>query len=106
MKTTEDRPTYGTAQQQAAPDLFPFEYAGGGYFRQKGIPVGEKAEIIHGMKAIEFATAAAVARIAELEAKADELSLEIQNYQTTGAYERGYELGIIAATQAAARKNT
>ena len=35
-------------------ELFPYEYVGGGYFREKGTPQGEKAEIIHGMEAIKY----------------------------------------------------
>lgn len=34
-------------------DLFPFEYAGGGYFRRKGVPKNVSAEIIHGQEAIK-----------------------------------------------------
>jgi len=26
-------------------DLFPFEYTGGGYFRRRGVPKGESADI-------------------------------------------------------------
>ncbi len=33
---------------------FPFEYYGGGYFRQKGIPEKVKAEILHGQQAIDY----------------------------------------------------
>ncbi len=33
-------------------DLFPFRYVGTGYFRRKGVPAGEPAEIVHGMGAI------------------------------------------------------
>jgi len=42
-------------------DIFPFEYSGGGYFRQKGIPVGETAAILHGNEAAEFVFLATVA---------------------------------------------
>ena len=35
-------------------DIFPFKYSGGGYLRGKDVPQGESAEILHGMKAIEF----------------------------------------------------
>jgi hypothetical protein len=35
-------------------DVFPFEYQGGGYFRRKGVPVGQKAEILHGEQAIRY----------------------------------------------------
>jgi len=38
-----------------APDDFPFEYKGGGFFRQKGIPVGESAEMRHGEEIVEEA---------------------------------------------------
>jgi hypothetical protein len=34
--------------------LFGFKYAGGGYFRQKGIKKGDTAEILHGMEAIAY----------------------------------------------------
>jgi hypothetical protein len=34
---------------------FPFEYIGGGYWRKRGVPRGEKAEILHGDEAIERA---------------------------------------------------
>lgn len=43
-----------TEEQKELAELFPFDYAGGGYFRQKGIPVGTNAEILHGMQAIEY----------------------------------------------------
>ena len=33
--------------------LFPFEYAGGGYFR-KITATKEKAEILHGMEAVKY----------------------------------------------------
>lgn len=32
-----------------------YEYVGGGYFRQKNVKKGEKAEILHGVEAIEVA---------------------------------------------------
>ncbi len=35
-------------------EVFPFEYAGGGYFREKNPKKGEKAKILHGMDAIIF----------------------------------------------------
>lgn len=35
-------------------ELFPFNYAGGGYFRKKGVKVGDKAPILHGMDAIKY----------------------------------------------------
>ena len=35
-------------------DLFPFEYQGGGYFRRRGVPKGESADIIHGEQAVRF----------------------------------------------------
>lgn len=35
-------------------EIFPFEYVGGGYYRRKGIPKGQVAEILHGMQAIEY----------------------------------------------------
>lgn len=35
-------------------NIFPFEYAGGGYFRRRGAPTGQPAEILHGMQAIQF----------------------------------------------------
>ena len=34
--------------------LFPFEYSGGGYFREKGIAKGVSAEMFHGQEAIEY----------------------------------------------------
>lgn len=34
--------------------LFPYDYAGGGYFRERGIPVGVSAGILHGMEAIKY----------------------------------------------------
>lgn len=34
---------------------FPFEYKGGGYFREKGVPKGEPAKVLHGDHAIEAA---------------------------------------------------
>ena len=34
---------------------FPYEYVGGGYFREKGVQKGVSADIIHGMEAIKFA---------------------------------------------------
>jgi hypothetical protein len=38
-----------------APKDFPFEYTGGGFFRQKGIPVGESADMRHGEEIVEEA---------------------------------------------------
>jgi hypothetical protein len=35
-------------------ELFPFEYLTGGYFRQKGVKKGVKAELLHGKEAIEY----------------------------------------------------
>jgi hypothetical protein len=32
---------------------FRFKYIGGGYFRDKTVPAGKKAEILHGDEAIE-----------------------------------------------------
>ena len=34
--------------------LFPFEYLGGGYFRRKGVAKYVKAEVLHGMEAVEY----------------------------------------------------
>jgi len=34
--------------------LFPFEYVGGGYFRQKGVPVKSSAPTLHADQAIEY----------------------------------------------------
>lgn len=34
--------------------LFPFDYEGGGYFRQKGVAKYVKAEVLHGMEAVEY----------------------------------------------------
>ena len=34
-------------------DEFPFEYKGGGYWRHKGVPKGDKAEILHGEQVLE-----------------------------------------------------
>ena len=42
-----------------------FEYKGGGYFRKKGIPKGEKAEIIHGGEFIKIASSE-VERLTEM----------------------------------------
>ena len=39
---------------QPLSELFPFEYMGGGYFRQKGIAKGVSAEILHSAQAIEY----------------------------------------------------
>lgn len=36
------------AENQRLIDLFPFEYVGGGYFREKGVDKGKPAQIIHG----------------------------------------------------------
>lgn len=33
---------------------FPFEYQGGGYFRRKGVPKGEKAEMLHGEQVVDY----------------------------------------------------
>lgn len=35
-------------------EVFPFVYAGGGYFRQKGVKKGQPAPILHGREAVEF----------------------------------------------------
>lgn len=32
---------------------FPFTYAGGGYFRMKGVPKGAPAPILHGIEVLE-----------------------------------------------------
>ena len=32
---------------------FRFKYVGGGYFRDKNIPAGKKAEVLHGSEIIE-----------------------------------------------------
>ncbi len=32
---------------------FPYEYVGGGWFREKDVPLGETAKIVHGMDALE-----------------------------------------------------
>ena len=34
--------------------LFPFEYQGGGYFRRRGVPNGEPAEMLHGEQAMRY----------------------------------------------------
>lgn len=35
-------------------DIFPFDYKGGGYFRERGVKIGESAQTLHGEKAIEY----------------------------------------------------
>jgi hypothetical protein len=45
---------------------FPFEYVGGGYWRKRGVPRGEKAETLHGDEAIEKARAELVEEIERL----------------------------------------
>lgn len=35
-------------------ELFPYEYQGGGYFRERGIAVGKSAKILHGQEAIKY----------------------------------------------------
>jgi len=35
-------------------ELFPYEYQGGGYFREKGIAQGKSAKILHGQEAVKF----------------------------------------------------
>jgi hypothetical protein len=35
-------------------DIFPYEYVGGGYFRKKDVPIGKKADMLHGIEAIKF----------------------------------------------------
>lgn len=52
-------------------DYFPFEYVGGGYYRQKGVPIGERAEMLHGQGAADYLIkklSQQSERIAELEA--------------------------------------
>ena len=43
-------------------ELFPFEYSGGGYFRRKGVPKGDVADILHGMQAVGYLYAAMIAQ--------------------------------------------
>ena len=45
---------YKPVQLPPLDDLFPYEYKTVGYFRQKGVPKGEVAEMLHGHQAIEF----------------------------------------------------
>lgn len=35
-------------------DVFPYVYVGGGYFRKKDISKGEKADVLHGMQAVQY----------------------------------------------------
>lgn len=35
-------------------DIFPFVYAGSGFFRRKGVPKGDKAATLHAMQAIDY----------------------------------------------------
>ena len=35
-------------------EVFPYQYVGGGYFRKKGVPEGQKTECLHGMEAVEY----------------------------------------------------
>ena len=39
----------------SAANKFPYQYMGGGWFRERGIPNGEVADMLHGEHAIEFA---------------------------------------------------
>lgn len=39
-------------------DVFPFEHATTGYFRKRGVKVGVKAPLLHGMNAIRYLYAA------------------------------------------------
>lgn len=34
---------------------FPFQYVGGGYFRERGVPKGKEAKMLHGMEAVAYA---------------------------------------------------
>ena len=43
-----------TISLPALKEVFDFEYAGGGYFRKKGVPKNTPASILHGDEAIKF----------------------------------------------------
>ncbi len=32
--------------------MFDFDYEGGGFWRKHGVPIGEKAEVLHGNEAL------------------------------------------------------
>ena len=34
--------------------LFPYEYVGGGYFRKRNVPIGQKAKVLHGEQAVQY----------------------------------------------------
>lgn len=41
------------AAREALRAKFPFEYVGGGYFRRKGVPKGQTAEMLHGEQVVD-----------------------------------------------------
>ena len=53
-------------------ELFPFDYVGGGYFKKKNVPKGKRAEILHGMQAIEYI----YTEVQHLEKKAKDTMIE------------------------------
>jgi len=46
---------------------FPYEYQGGGFWRKKDVPVGTKAETLHGSQVIEFIHNAILSLVKQLE---------------------------------------
>lgn len=52
---------------------FPFEYVGGGYFRRKGVPKGEVADMLHGQQVVEAVQAFSAERIAKLKKEVEYL---------------------------------
>lgn len=59
--------------EQTPDDPFPYEYRGAGYFRRKGVAVGEAAHIVHAPTAMEFLKAQLVAARAEVESLKNQL---------------------------------
>lgn len=53
-----------TDKRASFDEVFPFEYQGGGYFRRRGVPRGETAEVLHGEHVARFVYDALTAELA------------------------------------------
>lgn len=60
-------------------DIFPYEYASGGYFRLKGVPKKEKAPILHGEEAIKFVFEIMKKKLIEAQTSEKQFELDLQN---------------------------
>lgn len=69
-------------------ELFPFEYMGGGYFRQKGIKKGDQAPTLHGKQVAQYLHEKIMIAFSEIKEQKETIDKLRKIVEDKEAYER------------------